>query len=180
MKFAVNSFIIASLVSGIEAFGSSFAPSSNKLHRVESASSLKMSLEQYSDELKETAAKMVRPGFGLLACDESTGTVGARLESIGLENNEDNRRTVSVVYLRCSLGIILVHMFPSLIFGALIKTHCIHSGVSFFLPLLTLVTMCLELFSLKKLFTKIPLKENLSWMCSTRLVLFQESRLTAV
>jgi hypothetical protein len=61
MKFAINSFIIASLASGIEAFGSSFAPSSNKLHRVESASSLKMSLEQYSDELKETAAKMVRP-----------------------------------------------------------------------------------------------------------------------
>ena len=26
------------------------------------------------------------------ACDESTGTVGKRLESIGLENTEDNRR----------------------------------------------------------------------------------------
>merc|ERR1740139_1742159 len=35
---------------------------------------------------------MVVEGKGLLACDESTGTVGARLESIGLENNEDNRR----------------------------------------------------------------------------------------
>jgi len=33
---------------------------------------LNMSLEKYSDELKETAVKMVRPGFGLLACDEST------------------------------------------------------------------------------------------------------------
>merc|ERR1712176_925563 len=31
-------------------------------------------------------------GYGLLACDESTGTVGKRLESIGLENNEENRR----------------------------------------------------------------------------------------
>ena len=38
---------------------------------------------------------MVRPGMGLLACDESTGTVGSRLESIGLENTEDNRREVS-------------------------------------------------------------------------------------
>merc|ERR1719424_1751095 len=36
---------------------------------------------------------MVAPGKGLLACDESTGTVGTRLESIGLENNEENRRT---------------------------------------------------------------------------------------
>merc|ERR1719333_1732712 len=40
-----------------------------------------------------TANAMVAPGKGLLACDESTGTVGKRLESIGLENNEDNRRT---------------------------------------------------------------------------------------
>merc|ERR1719413_64691 len=36
---------------------------------------------------------MVKEGKGLLACDESTGTVGARLESIGLENNEENRQT---------------------------------------------------------------------------------------
>jgi len=43
-------------------------------------------------ELKATAAAMVKEGKGLLACDESTGTVGTRLESIGLENNEDNRR----------------------------------------------------------------------------------------
>ena len=57
--------------------------------------SLKMSLEKYADELKATAAAMVRPGHGLLACDESTGTVGSRLESIGMENSEDNRRDVS-------------------------------------------------------------------------------------
>merc|ERR1711907_402355 len=45
------------------------------------------------DELKATAAAMVAPGKGLLACDESTGTVGKRLESIGLENTEANRQT---------------------------------------------------------------------------------------
>jgi hypothetical protein len=48
---------------------------------------------KYADELRATANAMVAPGKGLLACDESTGTVGKRLESIGLENNEDNRRT---------------------------------------------------------------------------------------
>lgn len=48
---------------------------------------------QYAAELRETAAAMVAPGKGLLACDESTGTVGARLESIGLENTEENRQT---------------------------------------------------------------------------------------
>ena len=47
---------------------------------------------QYADELRATAIAMTKPGKGLLACDESTGTVGTRLEGIGLENNEDNRR----------------------------------------------------------------------------------------
>lgn len=58
-------------------------------------SPLKMSLEKYSDELRRTANTIVRPGKGILACDESTGTVGTRLESIGLENVEENRRDVS-------------------------------------------------------------------------------------
>ena len=61
----------------------------------QNATSLNMSLEQYSDELKETADKLTRAGYGLLACDESTGTVGTRLEGIGMENSEENRRDVS-------------------------------------------------------------------------------------
>merc|ERR1719353_2803925 len=48
---------------------------------------------KYADELVQTATAMVQPGKGLLACDESTGTVGKRLESIGLENTETNRQT---------------------------------------------------------------------------------------
>jgi len=55
------------------------------------SSAMSMSLETYADELKETAKTLSRPGYGLLACDESTGTVGTRLESIGMENNEPNR-----------------------------------------------------------------------------------------
>ena len=35
---------------------------------------------QYAEELRATAAAMVQPGKGLLACDESTGTIGTRLE----------------------------------------------------------------------------------------------------
>lgn len=50
------------------------------------------SLEEYAEELKQTAKTLIRPGRGLLACDESTGTVGSRLESIGMENVEENRR----------------------------------------------------------------------------------------
>jgi len=47
---------------------------------------------QYSEELRATATAMVKPGKGLLACDESTGTVGTRLEANGMENIEANRQ----------------------------------------------------------------------------------------
>jgi fructose-bisphosphate aldolase class I len=42
--------------------------------------------------LTETAKAMVAPGRGILAADESTGTIAKRLASIGVENTEDNRR----------------------------------------------------------------------------------------
>ena len=35
---------------------------------------------KYAEELRATAAAMVATGKGLLACDESTGTIGTRLE----------------------------------------------------------------------------------------------------
>ena len=46
---------------------------------------------QYAEELKATAAAMVSTGKGLLACDESTATVGKRLVANGMENTEINR-----------------------------------------------------------------------------------------
>jgi fructose-bisphosphate aldolase class I len=43
-------------------------------------------------ELRKTAEALVADGKGLLAADESTGTMGKRLTAISLENNENNRR----------------------------------------------------------------------------------------
>jgi len=43
-------------------------------------------------ELKQIADAIARPGHGILAADESTGTMGKRLANIGLENTEENRR----------------------------------------------------------------------------------------
>lgn len=43
--------------------------------------------------LQETAQGMVAPGRGLLAADESTGTIKKRFDKIGVENTEPNRRT---------------------------------------------------------------------------------------
>ncbi len=45
-----------------------------------------------SNNLNATARAMVAPGKGILAADESTGTIGRRLDSIKVENSEENRR----------------------------------------------------------------------------------------
>lgn len=44
------------------------------------------------DELRQTANAIVAAGKGILAADESTGTIGKRFDKIALENVEDNRR----------------------------------------------------------------------------------------
>jgi len=43
-------------------------------------------------ELREIAAKIVADGKGILAADESTGTIGKRLSQINVENNAENAR----------------------------------------------------------------------------------------
>merc|ERR1719261_1140309 len=47
---------------------------------------------EYKDELLATVKAMTAPGKGILAMDESNGTCGLRLESIGVENTELNRQ----------------------------------------------------------------------------------------
>jgi fructose-bisphosphate aldolase class I len=42
--------------------------------------------------LNTVAQAMVAPGRGILAADESTGTIKKRFDAIGVENTEDNRR----------------------------------------------------------------------------------------
>ena len=48
--------------------------------------------EEQKKELAATANAIVTPGKGILAADESTGTMGKRLAQIGVENTEENRR----------------------------------------------------------------------------------------
>ncbi len=43
--------------------------------------------------LKEIAKKLVAPGKGILAADESLGTIEKRFAKVGLENTEENRRS---------------------------------------------------------------------------------------
>jgi fructose-bisphosphate aldolase, class I len=44
------------------------------------------------DELNKVAQAMVRPGRGILAADESSGTIKKRFDAIGVESSEENRR----------------------------------------------------------------------------------------
>src|SRR6186997_3512145 len=43
-------------------------------------------------ELNRVAEAMVAPGRGILAADESSGTIKKRFDAIGVESTEDNRR----------------------------------------------------------------------------------------
>jgi len=44
------------------------------------------------DALRETARELVAPGKGILAADESSGTIEKRFDQIGVESTEENRR----------------------------------------------------------------------------------------
>jgi fructose-bisphosphate aldolase, class I len=46
-----------------------------------------------TSKLQSILDKICQPGRGILAADESTGTIKKRLDSINTENTEDNRRT---------------------------------------------------------------------------------------
>ncbi|XP_076882582.1 fructose-bisphosphate aldolase, cytoplasmic isozyme 1-like [Bidens hawaiensis] len=49
---------------------------------------------KYADELIKNAKYIATPGKGILAADESTGTIGKRLSSINVENIESNRQAL--------------------------------------------------------------------------------------
>src|SRR5215208_5033344 len=42
--------------------------------------------------LEGTARELVAPGKGILAADESFGTIGKRFEGVGIESSEERRR----------------------------------------------------------------------------------------
>jgi fructose-bisphosphate aldolase class I len=46
---------------------------------------------KFKDELMKNAKKLAAPGTGILASDESTGTIGNRFNQINVENTRENR-----------------------------------------------------------------------------------------
>ena len=53
-------------------------------------------------ELNQVAAAMVAPGRGILAADESTGTIKKRFDAIGVESTADTRRDYRDMFFRSS------------------------------------------------------------------------------
>jgi fructose-bisphosphate aldolase class I len=53
-------------------------------------------------ELNKVAKAMVAPGRGILAADESAGTIKKRFDAIGVENTENNRRDYRELMFRTS------------------------------------------------------------------------------
>lgn len=47
---------------------------------------------KFAEELIATARKIATPGKGILAADESTGTIGSRFDEIKIANSRENRR----------------------------------------------------------------------------------------
>lgn len=66
--------------------------------------------------MADNANAIVAPGKGILAADESTGTIGKRFAGIGLENTEENRRayrellfSTNTEFAKNISGVILFH-----------------------------------------------------------------------
>ena len=65
-------------------------------------------------QLNQTAEAMVAPGRGILAADESSGTIKKRFDSIGVESSPETRRDYRELLFRsaeamskCISGVIL-------------------------------------------------------------------------
>lgn len=56
---------------------------------------------KYRELLKKTARSISEKGKGILAADESTGTIGKRFSGIGIENIEENRREYRELLFTC-------------------------------------------------------------------------------
>jgi fructose-bisphosphate aldolase class I len=56
------------------------------------------------DELNRVARAMVQKGKGILAADESSGTIQKRFDKIGVESTEDNRRDYREMLFRSADG----------------------------------------------------------------------------
>ncbi len=81
-----------------------------------------------SDAMRTTATDLVAPGKGILAADESTGTIKKRFDSIGVPNTEENRQAYrQLLFTTAGLG---EHISGAILFDETIRQSTV-DGVSF-------------------------------------------------
>ena len=79
-----------------------------------------MSVTPFAAELIANAKAIGAPGKGILAADESTGTIGQRFDSISVPNTEENRRKYRQLLFKAE-GIIstlnlIYNLFSNIVF----------------------------------------------------------------
>ena len=85
------------------------------------------------DKLHAIANRMVAPGKGILAADESTGSIAKRLESINTSNTEENRRDYRELMFRAADGMKYVS-------GVILYDETIWQNAADGTPLVDLIT----------------------------------------
>ncbi|MEN3376287.1 MAG: fructose-bisphosphate aldolase, class [Hyphomicrobiales bacterium] len=85
-------------------------------------------------ELNRVAEHMVAPGRGILAADESSGTIKKRFDTIGVENTENNRRDYRELMFRTS------EAMSKYISGVILYDETIRQNAKDGTPLVKLIT----------------------------------------
>ncbi|RZJ96800.1 MAG: fructose-bisphosphate aldolase class I, partial [Brevundimonas sp.] len=83
--------------------------------------------------LNAVARAMVAPGKGILAADESTGTIRKRFDAIGVENTEDNRRDYRELMFRSEA-------MKSYVSGVILFEETLYQEAADGTPLVDLIT----------------------------------------
>ncbi len=84
------------------------------------------------EALNAVANTMVEPGKGILAADESTGTIQKRFDAIGVENTEANRRAYREILFRSAEGM-------SHVSGVILFTETLYQDAADGTPLVELI-----------------------------------------
>ena len=90
--------------------------------------------EMNLDDLHDVATALVAPGKGILAADESTGTIKKRFDSIGVESTEDHRRDYRELLFRTE------HAMREHISGVILFDETIRQKAKDGTPLTKLIT----------------------------------------
>ena len=85
------------------------------------------------DQLVTTAAAMVQPGKGILAADESSGTIKKRFDAIGVESTPENRRDYRELLFRST------EAMKDYVSGVILYDETIRQNATDGTPLVTLI-----------------------------------------